>query len=101
MKLSCKGILILKRKCWITSNFNNLFPIESFSKNARLEFVSYRLEEPEFSERECQLRGLSYAATEVRQLITYDKNTDKETVKKVKISSKLVTPLMFILVKYP
>jgi len=42
--------------------FNTLFPIESFSKNAKLEFVSYRLEEPMFSVRECQLRGLSYAA---------------------------------------
>ena len=29
--------------------FNTLFPIESFSKNARLEYVSYRLEEPVFS----------------------------------------------------
>ena len=35
----------------LQATFNNLFPIESFSKNARLEFVSYRLEEPEFSER--------------------------------------------------
>ena len=65
--------------------FNNLFPIESFSKNARLEFISYRLEEPEFNVRECQLRGLSYAAPlRVKtKLITYDKTSDKETVKEV------------------
>ncbi len=70
----------------LQATFNNLFPIESFSKNARLEFVSYRLEEPEFNERECQLRGLSFAAPlRVKtKLITYDKNTDKETVKEVK-----------------
>ena len=66
--------------------FKNLFPIESFSKNARLEFISYRLEEPEFNVRECQLRGLSYAAPlRVKtKLITYDKVSDKETVKEVK-----------------
>ena len=66
--------------------FNTLFPIESFSKNARLEFVSYRLEEPVFSVRECQLRGLSYAAPlRVKtKLITYNKETNKETVKEVK-----------------
>ena len=66
--------------------FNTLFPIESFSKNARLEYVSYRLEEPVFSVRECQLRGLSYAAPlRVKtKLITYNKETNKETVKEVK-----------------
>ena len=66
--------------------FKNLFPIESFSKNARLEFISYRLEEPEFNVRECQLRGLSYAAPlRVKtKLITYDKASDKETIKEVK-----------------
>ena len=66
--------------------FNTLFPIESFSKNARLEYVSYRLEEPVFSVRESQLRGLSYAAPlRVKtKLITYNKETNKETVKEVK-----------------
>jgi len=66
--------------------FNTLFPIESFSKNARLEFISYRLEEPVFSVRECQLRGLSYAAPlRVKtKLITYNKETKEETVKEVK-----------------
>ena len=66
--------------------FKTLFPIESFSKNARLEFVSYRLEDPVFSVRECQLRGLSYAAPlRVKtKLITYNKETNKETVKEVK-----------------
>jgi len=75
-----------RKNVGLQATFNNLFPIESFSKNARLEFVSYRLEEPEFNERECQLRGLSYAAPlRVKtKLITYDKNTDKETVKEVK-----------------
>ena len=50
-----KGINPEKRKnTGLEAAFNTLFPIESFSKNAKLEFVSYRLEEPVFSVRECQ-----------------------------------------------
>ena len=74
-----------RKNIGLQAAFKNLFPIESFSKNARLEFVSYRLEESEFNVRECQLRGLSYAAPlRVKtKLITYDKTSDKETVKEV------------------
>ncbi len=74
-----------RKNIGLQAAFKNLFPIESFSKNARLEFVSYRLEEPEFNVRECQLRGLSYAAPlRVKtKLITYDKTSEKETVKEV------------------
>ena len=74
-----------RKNIGLQAAFNNLFPVESFSKNARLEFISYRLEEPEFNVRECQLRGLSYAAPlRVKtKLITYDKTSDKETVKEV------------------
>jgi len=77
---------VKRRNIGLQAAFNTLFPIESFSKNARLEFVSYRLEEPEFSVRECQLRGLSYAAPlRVKtKLITYDKETSEETIKEVK-----------------
>jgi len=77
---------VKRKNVGLQATFKNLFPIESFSKNARLEFVSYRLEDPEFNQRECQLRGLSYSAPlRVKtKLITYDKNTDKETVKEVK-----------------
>jgi len=74
-----------RKNIGLQAAFKNLFPIESFSKNARLEFVSYRLEDPEFNVRECQLRGLSYAAPlRVKtKLITYDKTSEKETVKEV------------------
>jgi DNA-directed RNA polymerase subunit beta len=62
--------------------FSSVFPIESFSGNARLEYVSYRLGEPAFDVRECKLRGLTYSAplrVKVR-LIILDKEasgTDK------------------------
>jgi DNA-directed RNA polymerase subunit beta len=42
--------------------FRSVFPIVSYSGNAHLEYVSYRLGEPVFDVKECQLRGLTYAA---------------------------------------
>ena len=42
--------------------FRSVFPITSYSGNASLEYVSYRLGEPVFDVKECQLRGLTYAA---------------------------------------
>ncbi|MEO0424742.1 MAG: DNA-directed RNA polymerase subunit beta [Pseudomonadota bacterium] len=55
--------------------FNSVFPIVSYSGNAALEYVSYRLGEPPFDVKECQLRGLTFAAplrVTVR-LVIYDK----------------------------
>ncbi|MGA2025122.1 MAG: DNA-directed RNA polymerase subunit beta, partial [Steroidobacteraceae bacterium] len=55
--------------------FKSVFPISSYSGNAVLEYVNYRLGEPVFDVKECQLRGLTYAAplrVKVR-LIVYDK----------------------------
>jgi DNA-directed RNA polymerase subunit beta len=40
----------------------SVFPISSYSGNAALEYVSYKLGEPPFDERECRNRGLSYGA---------------------------------------
>jgi DNA-directed RNA polymerase subunit beta len=42
--------------------FRSVFPITSYSGHASLEYVSYRLGEPVFDVKECQLRGLTYAA---------------------------------------
>ncbi len=66
--------------------FKSIYPIESHSKNARLEFVSYALGEPPFDVKECQQRGLTYAAplrAKVR-LTIMDKEASKPTVKEVK-----------------
>jgi len=55
--------------------FQSVFPIVSYSGNAALEYVSYRLGEPVFDVKECQMRGLTYAApirVKVR-LVIYDK----------------------------
>ena len=66
--------------------FKSIYPIESHSKNARLEYVSYVLGEPPFDVKECQQRGLTYAAplrAKVR-LIIMDKEAAKPTPKEVK-----------------
>ncbi|MFO0451159.1 MAG: DNA-directed RNA polymerase subunit beta, partial [Pseudomonadota bacterium] len=42
--------------------FKSVFPISSYSGNATLEYLSYKLGEPVFDVKECQLRGLTYAA---------------------------------------
>jgi DNA-directed RNA polymerase subunit beta len=55
--------------------FKTVFPISSYSGNAELQYVGYRLGEPPFDVKECQLRGLTYAAplrVKVR-LVVYDK----------------------------
>ncbi|MGI9232424.1 MAG: DNA-directed RNA polymerase subunit beta, partial [Woeseiaceae bacterium] len=55
--------------------FKSVFPIVSYSGTAALEYSSYRLGEPVFDVKECQSRGLTYAAplrVQVR-LIIYDK----------------------------
>src|SRR3979490_2488402 len=68
--------------------FKSVFPISSYSGNATLEDVSYRLGEPVFDVKECQLRGLTYAAplrVKVR-LIVLDKEAAgaKKPVKDVR-----------------
>src|SRR4029450_3441196 len=53
----------------------SVFRFSCYSGNAPLEYVGYRLGEPVFDVKECQLRGLTYAAplrTKVR-LIVLDK----------------------------
>ncbi len=55
--------------------FKSVFPITSHSGNAVLEYVSYRLGEPPFDVRECQLRGTTYHAPlrVLVRLVIYDK----------------------------
>jgi DNA-directed RNA polymerase subunit beta len=66
--------------------FSSIFPISSHSGNARLDFVNYVLGEPPFDMKECQQRGLTFAAplrAKVR-LTIMDKEASKPTVKEVK-----------------
>src|SRR3990170_1399347 len=68
--------------------FKSVFPISSYSGNAVLEYVSYSLGTPVFDVKECQLRGLTYAASlrvKVR-LVIYDKDAglNNKIVKDIK-----------------
>ncbi|HLS50888.1 MAG TPA: DNA-directed RNA polymerase subunit beta [Burkholderiaceae bacterium] len=66
--------------------FNSIFPIVSHNQMARLEFVSYALGDPVFDVKECQQRGLTYAAplrAKVR-LVLMDREVSKPTIKEVK-----------------
>ena len=55
--------------------FKSVFPIESYSGDAALEYVSYRLEKPAFDVSECRLRGKTYAASlrVTLRLVLYEK----------------------------
>ena len=71
--------------------FNSVFPIYDFNKTVSLEFVSYILEEPKYSEKECRARGLSYeSALKVTvRLVFYDvvpedDSNEQRTVSSVK-----------------
>ncbi|MFL1404029.1 DNA-directed RNA polymerase subunit beta [Marinobacter sp. M1N3S26] len=66
--------------------FKSVFPIVSYSGNAALEYVSYRIGDPVFDVKECQLRGVTYAAplrVKVR-LIIYDRESSNKAIKDIK-----------------
>ena len=66
--------------------FKSVFPIVSYSGNAALEYVGYRLGTPAFDVKECQLRGATYAVplrVKVR-LIIYDKDSSNKAIKDIK-----------------
>ncbi len=70
------------------SAFNSVFPIVSYSGNAALEYISYRLGEPVFDVKECQLRGLTYAAPlrVLVRLVIYDRDApaSKKKIKDIR-----------------
>ncbi len=61
--------------------FSSIFPVESYSGNAILEFAGYRLGTPSFDVPECQIRGVTYSAPlRVKmRLIIYDKDAPGDT----------------------
>ncbi len=69
-----------REECGLHTAFKSVFPIVSYSGYAALEYLSYRLGAPVFDVKECQIRGLTYAASiRVRvRLIIYDKESGAE-----------------------
>ena len=79
---------ISRKNVGLQAAFKSVFPIESYSGNAALEFVSYHLGKPIFDVNECRIRGLTYAAplrVKIR-LVVYDKETaaDSKLVKDIR-----------------
>jgi DNA-directed RNA polymerase subunit beta len=66
--------------------FRSIFPIKAYSGSSELQYVSYRLGEPLFDVKECQIRGITYAAPlRVKlRLVVYDKEAAAGTVKDIK-----------------
>lgn len=78
--------------------FRSVFPIESYSGNAALEFVEYSLGKPEFDVRECILRGSTYAApmrVKIRLILK-----DRETKSIKDVQNKLESKPQFVILFY-
>src|SRR6185369_14869874 len=84
--LQADGLPDNRKTQGLQAAFQSIYPIASHSGNARLDFVSYQLGIPPFDVKECQQRGLTFAAplrAKVR-LTIMDKEAAKPTVKEVK-----------------
>ncbi len=67
--------------------FKSVMPIVSYAGNVELQYVKYRLGKPPFTERECSIRGLTFAAPlrVLCRLVIYDKASgDNRVVKDIK-----------------
>ena len=64
--------------------FRSVFPIESYSGNAALEFVEYSLGKPEFDVRECILRGSTFAAPMRVKIRLIIKDRETKSIKDVR-----------------
>ncbi|HEB80580.1 MAG TPA: DNA-directed RNA polymerase subunit beta [Chromatiales bacterium] len=77
-----------RRPTGLHAALHSVFPISSYSGSAVLEYVDYRLGEPVFDVKECQMRGMTFAAplrTTLR-LVIYDKEAQAgaQSVKDIK-----------------
>jgi DNA-directed RNA polymerase subunit beta len=70
----------------LESAFRSVFPIKSYSGNSELQYVSYRLGEPVFDVKECQIRGVTYSAPlRVKlRLVLLDRDAAPGTIKDIK-----------------
>ena len=66
--------------------FKSVFPIVSYSGNAALEYVTYRLGDPVFDVKECILRSVTYAVPlrVTVKLVIYDRESSTKAVKEIK-----------------
>jgi len=62
--------------------FKSVFPIKSYSGNAELDYVSYKLGEPAFNVKECRIRGVTYSAPlrVTLRLVIYEKDSNGKVI---------------------
>jgi len=77
-----------RRDSGLQEVFKGIFPIQDYNGRASLEFVSYAIGEPKWSEDECRERGMNYAAPikVTVQLVIFDvdERTSARTIRDVK-----------------
>ena len=81
------GIIPSKRKdAGLQAAFKSVFPMTAYNGSAALEFVKYRFEEPIFDEKECRIRGLTYAAPlkVTTRLAIFDRESKEKKVKDIR-----------------
>ncbi|MBN2332688.1 MAG: DNA-directed RNA polymerase subunit beta [Deltaproteobacteria bacterium] len=68
--------------------FKSVFPIKDFYGTSSIEFVSYSLGKPRYSEQECMLKGLTYAfpiKVKIRLIIwDLDDESDNRSIRDIK-----------------
>ncbi|MCL5883897.1 MAG: DNA-directed RNA polymerase subunit beta [Deltaproteobacteria bacterium] len=77
-----------RREAGLQSVFRGIFPITDYNGRASLEFVSYVIGQPKWSEEECRERGMTFAAPikVTVQLVIFDvdERTGARTIRDVK-----------------
>ncbi|CAA3705527.1 DNA-directed RNA polymerase subunit beta [Candidatus Portiera aleyrodidarum] len=71
-----------QRNIGIHAALNSMFPIKSLSGKSILEYVDYKLMNPVFEVKECQIRGMTYY-TSLRvkmRLVIFDETTEKKRI---------------------
>ncbi|AIN47420.1 DNA-directed RNA polymerase subunit beta [Candidatus Palibaumannia cicadellinicola] len=67
--------------------FRSVFPIQSYSGNAELQYVSYRLGDPIFDVKECQIRGVTFSVPlrVILRLIIYEREVPETSMKEQEV----------------
>jgi DNA-directed RNA polymerase subunit beta len=78
-----------RKEIGLQAVFKGIFPITDYNGRASLEFLSYAIGDPKWSEEECRERGMTYAAPikVTVQLVIFDvdeKNPQARTIRDVK-----------------
>ena len=72
------------KKSGLHKVFESVFPIYDYSNNCKLEYTSFKLDKPEFTEEECRISGKTYSVPIKVNLKLYT-NIDEKNSEKIEI----------------